>query len=43
MIALLLLWGLLATLGCAGSQAGTSTVLPTPVPEDALVRVGDAT
>ena len=43
MIALLLLWGLLATLGCAGSQAGPSTVLPTPAPEDALVRVRDAT
>jgi uncharacterized membrane protein (UPF0127 family) len=43
MISLLFLWGLLAALGCAGTQTGTSTFVPTVEPDDALVRIGNAT
>ena len=43
MLPLLLLWGLLTTLGCAGTQPGSSTLVPTVGPDAALVRIGDVT
>ena len=42
MLVLLLLWGLLTTLGCVSAMPEAVAVVPTERPDDAVVRIGNA-